>query len=377
MSALHALFAQREAKAALGVWALIPTLFLFFAITLAVDPSTQIDKVRMGVAVLDAGVETPQGQVSAGARLAAGLGEQVPMKVVQFATESELRDAVLGRDVSGGIVFPADMTRNLQAGQPVQLRVVKSDGNDPFTNAFLNNLSTQLGANLSAALPALMGGQPTLPLVAVVSDPVAVSADFRFGIIPATLVLPIWISTVAFSALISRAGDRVRQEFGALQVGALELGVAVVGAFIVAGIITLDIALFTWRWDIDFVGLWGFLWLGLVASAWLIQGTIRLLGFEVGVLLGVLALFVQQPVSGAAFPPSFAPDVVSWAADFSPLRYIVEGMRNLLIGGSTTPEAAWALTLLAGAGFLLFAAGIARLAFMPGRQHAPQPEAVA
>jgi uncharacterized phage infection (PIP) family protein YhgE len=371
------LFAEREARAAIGLWALIPTLFLFFAITLAVDPPTQLDKVRLGVAVLDAGVQTPQGQVSVGARLAAGLGEEVPVQVVQFATEAELREAVLGRDVSGGIVFPADMTRNLQGGQPVQLRVVKSDGNDPFTNTLLNNLSTQLGANLNAALPALLGGEPAPPLVSVASDPVAASPDFRFGIIPGTLVLPIWIATVAFSALMSRAGDRVRRRFGALQVGALEAGATVAGAFIVAGIITLDIALFAWHWELDYVGLWGFLWLGLVASAWLIQGTIRLVGLELGALLGVLALFVQQPVSGAAFPPAFAPDSVRWLTDISPLRYMVEGVRNLLIGGSTTPEMAWGLALLAGAGLLLVAGGIARLAFIPGKQHMAQPEAIA
>jgi ABC-type polysaccharide/polyol phosphate export permease len=91
----------------------------------------------------------------------------------------------------------------------------------------------------------------------------------------------------------------------------------------------------------------------------------------------VLALFVQQPVSGAAFPPAFAPDSVRWLTDISPLRYMVEGVRNLLIGGSTTPEMAWGLALLAGAGLLLVAGGIARLAFIPGKQHMAQPEAIA
>jgi len=40
MATLPALLARREAQAALAVWALLPTLFLFFARTLAVDPST-------------------------------------------------------------------------------------------------------------------------------------------------------------------------------------------------------------------------------------------------------------------------------------------------------------------------------------------------
>src|SRR5215217_4328628 len=102
MSAFRALFARHEASAAFAVWALIPTLFLFFAITLAVDPTTQLAKVRLGVAVLDTGVQTPQGPMIVGARLAAGLGQQLPVQVVQFPTEQELRDAVLAHDVAGG-----------------------------------------------------------------------------------------------------------------------------------------------------------------------------------------------------------------------------------------------------------------------------------
>jgi hypothetical protein len=375
MSAIRSLFAQREASGALAVWALIPTLFLFFAITLAVDPSTQINKVKLGVAVLDAGVQTPQGAMSIGAKLLSGLHGQVPVQVVQFQAESALKAAVLAREVSGGVVFPENMTGNLRAEQPVALRIVKNDGNDPFTNAFMTNISTQLATNLNAALPALLGGKPVQPLVSTADSKVAVSTDFRFGTIPAVLVLPLWIATLAFSVLLSRAVDKARlaSGLGITQAALVQLGTAAIGAAIVAAVITLDIGLFTWRWDLDFPGLFGFLWLGLAASSWLLQGTIRLLGFEVGALTGLLALFFQQPVSGAAFPPAFAPDTVRWIESIAPLRYMVEGLRDLLIGGSTMPDMTFALAALAGAGLLLFGAGVVRMAIVPGRQRTPQP----
>jgi uncharacterized phage infection (PIP) family protein YhgE len=383
MSLFRALLARHEARSAMAVWAGLPTLFLFFAITLAVDPSTQLGKVRLGVAVLDSGVQTPQGQVVVGSRLLEGMGKELPVTLAQFKSESELRDAVFAHQVAAGIIFPEDLSRGLLAKQPVTLKLVKSDANDAFTGAFVTNLASQLGARLNATLPAMLAGgqaagRPAAPLVTVATDNVATSQDFRFGVIPAVLVLPLWVATLAFSVLLSRAGMHLRREgrYGALELGMAELGISVVGAAIAAGVITLDIALFAWRWDIDFAGLFGFLWLGLLASAWLLQGAIRLFGLELGALLGVLALFVQQPVSGAAFPPAFAPDAVSWAESVSPLRYIVEGVRNLLIGGSTTPDMAWALVALAGAGFLLFAVGVARVALMPGRERrrdAPAP----
>jgi ABC-type polysaccharide/polyol phosphate export permease len=216
--------------------------------------------------------------------------------------------------------------------------------------------------------------QPATPLVTVTPQAVAASTDFRFPAIPGMLVLPLWMAVVAFSALVSRAGSHLREKLGIGQVetGVAELTVGVIASAVAAAVITLDLGLFMWRWDLDFVGLFAFLWLGVLAMAWLMQGTIRLLGFALGVLTGVVALFVQQPVSGAAYPPSFAPDVVRWAADVAPLRYLLEGLRNLLIGGSTTWDMAWALAIMAAVGLVLYAAGIGVRALLPNRSR-PQP----
>src|SRR5689334_8265534 len=108
MSAIHSVFAQREARMALAIWAIIPTIFLFFTITLAVDPSTQLSKVRVGVAILDKGVQTPNGNMVVGSQLVQGLHKQAPFQLIQFPTENELRNALLSRQIAGGLIFPAD-----------------------------------------------------------------------------------------------------------------------------------------------------------------------------------------------------------------------------------------------------------------------------
>src|SRR3954467_8380893 len=212
MSAFHALFARREAKAALAVWALLPTLFLFFTILLAVDPSTKLDRVRLGVASLDAGVQTPQGTMAIGTRLIEGMRQQAHFEIAQYRSEAALRDAVLAHDVSGGIVFPPEMTKDVQTKQPVAVRVVRSDANDPFTNAFITNLTAQLSTNINAAVSQLASGQPgaaqlSAPAITVTPENVAATTDFRFPTLPATMLLPLWIATLAFAVLMSRAGD--------------------------------------------------------------------------------------------------------------------------------------------------------------------------
>lgn len=367
MSALRALVAQREAIAALAVWALVPAVFLFFALTLAVDPSAHLDRLGLGVAVLDEGFSTPQGQVAIGPRLVEGLRGQLRAEVALYATEAELREAVQAHDVAAGIVVPDGMTQDLQAGRAAELRLVRSDANDPLTNAFITSLASQLSTSLNSALPAMLRGEAPPPtLIAVATDNVAATTDYRFASIPATLLLPLWMAGVAFAALLARAGDQARQAAGLPWTAVSELAWAVIAAATTAAVVTVSVAAFTWRWDIDLAGLFGLLWLGLTAIAWLMLGTIRIVGVPLGVTLGVIALFVQQPVSGAAYPAAFAPDAVRWAEPVAPLHHLVEGMRNLLIGGSTTPEVAAALAVLAAAGALLTVIGAARLWLMPG-----------
>jgi hypothetical protein len=366
MSTFRALIAQREARLAIAVWAVVPAVFLFFALTLAVDPTAHLDRIRLGVTVLDAGISTPQGDVAVGPRLIEGLQAQLGAEVIPYPAASAMRDAVLAHDVAAGIVVPAGMTQDLQSGQPVELKLVRIDSNDPFTNALATNLGSQLATSLNAALPALLSGEPPAPaLVSVAAENLAPTPDFRFPTVPAALLLPLWMASVAFAALLARAGDVARLAGGPARTGLAELAYAVLGAAITAAVVTVCVSTFTWRWDIDLIGLFGFTWLGLTAIAWLVLGTIRLIGFRLGVLTAVVALFIQQPVSGAAFPTAFAPDAVRWAEPVAPLRYLVEGVRNLLIGGSTTPEMTAALAVLAAAGALLVGGGIARLWLMP------------
>lgn len=375
MNALTQLLHRREARAALAVWTIVPALFLFFATTLAVDPAANLDELRLGAAIADEGVSTPEGEVAIGPRLVEGLEAQMGLEVTTYDTEDALRDAIGKREVAAGIVVPEGAMEALMTGGPIELGLIHTDANDPFTNAFTANLAGQLAANLNAVLPTMLPGAepPAPPLVTVAADTVAPSDDFRFATVMAALLLPLWMAGVAFSALLARAGDAVRRSAGPAATAASELTMAVIGAGIVAAVLVINLATFTWNWEIDLVGLFGFGWLGLTAIALLLLGAMRAFGLEIGAALGVLALFVQQPVSGAAFPAAMAPDVVAWAEPIAPLRYLVEGTRNLLIGGSTTPEMALALGAIGLVGLALALLGYGRLAVV---RREPTPASV-
>jgi putative membrane protein len=375
MNTVRALLVRRESRAALAVWVALPTIFLFFNLTLAVDPAAHVDQLSLGAVVLDAGVATPQGQVAVGPKLVGALGERLGVKVVAYPTENALRDAILARDVTGGIVVPDGMTADLQAGRPIELTVARSDANDQFSNGFTASLANSLAPTLNAALPSMLGGTPVQPLVTVATDNVAATTDFRFATMPGFLLLPLWIGGVAFALLLSRAGDRVRQQAGVSRTGLAEAAFTAVAAAVAAAVVAIDIALFTWTWDVNMLGLFAFLWVALTAIGWLLLGTVRTFGLALGAALGVVALFLQQPISGATYPPAFAPDVVRWAEPIAPLRYLVEGLRDVLIGGSTLADVTIALAWLAMAGLVLVVVGAGRLS-LASRQHPTVHEAM-
>jgi hypothetical protein len=364
MNALTKLLHRREARAALAVWTIVPALFLFFATTLAVDPAAHLEDLRVGAAIEDGGVSTPEGEVAIGPRLVEGLETQLGIQLTTYATAADLREAIERREVAAGIVVPDGATQALISGEPIELGVIRTDANDPFTNAFTSNLAGQLATNLNAVLASMLPGAepPAPPLVTVDADTVAATADFRFATVMAALLLPLWMAGVAFAALLSRAGDAIRRTTGAAATAAAEMIVAIVGPAVVAALLVIGLATFTWNWEIDLIGLFGFAWLGLTAIALLLLGVVRAFGLELGAVLAVLALFVQQPVTGAAFPSAMAPDWVAWAEPIAPLRYLVEGMRNLLIGGSTTPDMALALGVIGLVGLALALIGYGRLA---------------
>jgi uncharacterized phage infection (PIP) family protein YhgE len=367
MSTLRALAGRRETRAALIIWLALPTVFLFFSLLLAVDPSAHLAQLKLGAVVLDAGVTTPQGQVAVGPKLIGALEERLGVQVVPYPTEEALRSAVLDRNVGGGIVIPDGATASLQGGRPVELRVVRSDADDQFTNQFTASLATSLGPTLNAVLPAMLAGTAPTPLVTVTADTLATTPDFRFPALAGFLLLPLWIASVAFAALLSLAGNTVRPASGAVRTGLAEVVVTAVGAAVTGAVVTLDIALFSGRWNIDFAALFGFFWLACTGIGWLLLGTIRTFGLVLGAVLGVCALFLQQPISGATYPPSFAPEVVRWAEPIAPLRYLVEGMRDVLIGGTTLADMFAALVVLGLAGLVLVGIGMARLELLARR----------
>ena len=362
---------------------LVVSAYLLFDLTGAADEAAHLDKVRVGVASLDHGLETPFGPISL-ADLAVGeMDERADFQVVFAATAEELRDDVLARDVAIGFVFPEDFTANVLGGTPTEVGVLRSEANDAFTNAFSRTLVMQWQANFDQVASTIGdlgsggGGLPgeQAPLIEAREEVVAPIPNFRLSKLPMQIPFPFWAAIIVLAVLVSMAGRQIASERGSdpwtITLG--QVAVAAVGTCLLAFVMMLDIALFAWEWSIRYVPLWAFMWLTAMSGVLLIFGIIRLAGVVAGLIVSLPLLLIDQIVGGGAAPGSFAPAVYRWLEALVPMRYFTEGFRNILFGGTTSGSMMVALGAIGLVGVLLLIVGTVRAAFAAQKEAVAEP----
>ena len=360
---------------------LVVTSFLFFDLTGAADEVAHLDKVVIGVTELDRGLETPFGTVSLASLAVSEMAERAPFQLVFPATEEELREDVLARRVSIGFVFPEDFSEKVLGQEPTEVRVIRSEANDAFTNAFSQALVMQWQSSfdqVAATIGSLGSGGGALPgqdapLIQAREEIVAPIPNFRLSKLPMKILFPFWAAILVLASFVSMAARDIasRRRYDAWKITVGQVAVAAVATSLLAAVMVVDISLFAWEWSIRYVPLWAFMWLTGISGAVLVLGIARLVNLIVALSACLPLLLIDQIVAGGAAPGNFAPAVYRWLEGFVPMRYFTEGFRNILFGGTTSGRMMTALGTIALIGVLLLVAGTIRAALMA------QPEASA
>jgi len=352
---------------------LVVSAYLLFNLTGAADEAAHLDKVRVGVADLDRGLETPIGTISLASLAVAEMDERADFQVVFAATAEELRDDVLARNVAVGFVFPEDFTANVLGGTPTEVGVFRSEANDAFTNAFSLTLVMQWQANFDQVAATIGklgsggGGLPgeEAPLIEAREEVVAPIPNFRLSKLPMQIPFPFWAAIIVLSVLVSMAGRDIASQRGGSDPWMITLAQVAVGAVatsLLALVMVVDIALFAWEWSIRYVPLWAFIWLTAMSGTLVVFGVVRLAGVTAGLVVSLPLLLIDQIVAGGAAPGSFAPAVYRWLEALVPMRYFTEGFRNIMFGGTTSGHMMVALGAIGLIGVLLLMIGTVRVA---------------
>lgn len=342
-------------------------LLAVFIFSLVLYPSATMKPANLPIAVvnLDEGVKIPDGtelklgeqilgQISQATFAAGTNGNAAPVKWVTVGSEAEAIEGLNEQIYYGALVIPADFSAkqaSLRSPEPQQAQVevwVNQGMNATAAGvvtqmmngmlAHMNNMiSSQLVAELEAKGVTLMPSHAATiasPIAGKITNVNETGASPSRGNAPVSLFQPIWMASIAGAAISTLVISQLstgasRREKGMARISQVVIGIilAVLSGFGMAWLaqhfLNLDVP--------SVADLGWFLALTVFAFFLMISAVLSWTGIK-GIVLFVLLLFFGAPL--LALPVEFMNGFYrDWVHSWLPMRFMVDGVRELFFFG--------------------------------------------
>lgn len=344
-------------------------LLAVFIFSLTLYPSAKMKPANLPIAIvnLDEGVMLPDGTklemgktVSEQIRLSSGGegGGGVPAKWLEVGSEEAARDGLNDREYYAALIIPADFSAkqaSLRSPEPQQanLSVLVNQGMNATVSTMLtqmvNGMADQMNQMFSTQLLAELekqGAMLTPKQAAILASPINIALEnvntfgtnAARGNAPMSLFQPIWMASIAGAAISTLVIGKAVERQGIGRGSKLSARLAQ----LVIGIVIALFAGFGMSWladgmlglDVPSIGDVGmFLALTVLAFFLMISAVLSWTGIR-GIVLFVLLLFFGAPL--LALPPEFMNGFYrDWIHSWLPMRFMVEGLRELFFFGES------------------------------------------
>ncbi|GAA3400745.1 YhgE/Pip domain-containing protein [Paenibacillus hodogayensis] len=282
----------------------------------------------------------------------AAISEQPPIKWIEVGSEEEAKTGLHHQEYYAALVIPKDFSTNqasLASPNPVspEIRIYVNQGMNVTAANMAQQILTQMVSGLNEKMRAQLiaafdqkGGTVTTkqaaawasPIVSKVSPVNAIGTNSANGNAPVTLFQPLWMGSLIAGAIFLLAKNKTifanRKE--KLQAN----GVQVIWGALLALVAGFGFTWFVERWGMsipDFMDIALFLSIAYFAFFLMISAVFSWIGFG-GMAIFVLFLFFGAPLL------SFAPELLSpfyrdWVMSWLPMRFLVDGLRELFYFG--------------------------------------------
>lgn len=381
----------------------IIALVIIFVFSLTLFPSVQPQPKNLPVAVVneDQGVQLPnQSKMNLGQNIvdmidktSESASDQEP--AVKWVKVNSLKDVENGLDQQeyyAALVIPEDFSvkqASLRTNEPSspEVQILINQGMNTAASTLAGQMLNSVVENVNNAVRnqllegfiaegnALTAEQASLlvtPITKKVTNINEIGTHSANGNAPVSLFQPLWMASLASAALIFTAIKKVpvntRRERFSVKTGQIITGavISIVAGFgfawIADGMVGLKIPQFT---DTAL-----FLSISFFSFFLLISAVIALVGFG-GIAIFGLLLFFGGPLLALA-PEMMSPFYRDWIYSWLPMRYMVEGLRELFFFGNGLSWNA-PLSVLVWIGLISMAV-ILVSAFMPHLQKGRQRE---
>jgi hypothetical protein len=336
---------------------LVALVFAFFNLTSTVEPGDAAAAMILGIVNEDEEFSAPFGKVIISERILTGMQTSLPFGSATLDSEDDARAALDQGTVSMVLMIPANFSTSAMAGEPVEVRFLRTDHLSLAEAQFGQSVPPMIQANFSLAVTmvrqALAQGRPPVlnapPPVAVADEVLHAAQGARGLFAPFVLLFPTWLAAMVGTLMlfIASRGSLRRDNHFSQSMVRLAVPVVSMGLSTLAGVLVVGLAADVWG---GFIAPWLFLWLAGTAAAWVLMGLFSVLGFF-ALIVAVPLVFYQAPAAGAMSPVAAAPEWFAWINDVLPLSETLAGLRSLLIGGPAgdLPIGALAVVLVGGA----------------------------
>jgi len=314
---------------------------------------------------LDAGSIGP---VAIGATLADAMESQtgVDAQVAPDAQEAERR--VRDGETAGAIVVPADLTRSLLSGLPVQIEVIVGGIEPGLDDRVIGAVRLAMvevaavAAESGAALPQVsvervpLAGGAHLSTLEYYAPALVVVFGFLFTFMLTSVAFLRERSTGTLERLMASPASRLELLLGYL--------LGFIGFAMIQGLVILGYAVVIL--DVQVAGA---VWLVLLVIAILVIGVVNLgiaLSFyarnELQVVQFIPLIFVPQVFLGGLFwPVQTLWPPLRYLSQIFPVTHAVVALREVMVGGSAFGDVAGRLAALLGFAVAMIALGVAAL----------------
>lgn len=324
-----------------------------------------------------------------GATITENLQQNLPVGVKTGMTLAEAQEMLQDRQIQMIVQIPSDFASKAQSQESASINYFINESNPVMIKNMMTSIADSITSTVNKqavtnGMAGILSSQAKLPQEAaqtaatvmserVVSniESVNVVQGMNNQMVPMMMVLASYVGAMIMGQNFQISSKALGARFGRWQRMAVRLIVTAASSVVVSLVGTSLVAAFGGQMAHGFLALWGFQALFLLTFMFVAQMFLFLFDMA-GMLFNILVLSVQLVSSGAMMPRELLPEFYQALGTVFPATYAVEGLMNVLFGGTGTSGDVIALLLIIAVSLVLIVVSTALR-----RDKAPVPPVVA
>lgn len=324
-----------------------------------------------------------------GATITENLQQNLPVGVKTGMSLAEAQEMLQDRQIQMIAQIPSDFASKAQSQEPASINYFINESNPVMIKNMMTSIADRITSTVNKqavtnGMASILSSQAKLPAEAaqtaatvmserVVSniESVNVVQGMNNQMVPMMMVLASYVGAMIMGQNFQISSKALGARFGRWQRMAVRLIVTAASSVVVSLVGTSLVAAFGGQMAHGFLALWGFQALFLLTFMFVAQMFLFLFDMA-GMLFNILVLSVQLVSSGAMMPRELLPEFYQALGTVFPATYAVDGLMNVLFGGTGTSGDVITLLLIIAVSLVLIVASTALR-----RDKAPVPPIVA